>query len=251
MLLARDGEGGSEGVLHFVPCYGRPAVSLSFMRRDPDTPNGLTEFMVATAAELLRERGLAGAVAELRHVRPLDAQPVALARASAWAAGRAGQPVLPDREPVPVQRQVLPSLGAALPRLRGRVRAAAGSLAAEWAEGQLPKPRRRGWRTARSRSRRCAAPPLGSAPDRRTRGRAGPVRLPSSLHTPLPGLNDASHMTDASTAPARTSREVGVLVPAPSVGQPPSAARRLVGAPVRVCSWRIPGRLICGDLRCR
>ena len=28
------------------------------MRRDPSTPNGLTEFMVATATELLRERGL-------------------------------------------------------------------------------------------------------------------------------------------------------------------------------------------------
>jgi lysyl-tRNA synthetase class 2 len=46
-------------VLHFVPCYGRPAMSLSFMRRDPDTPNGLTEFLVARAAELLRERGVA------------------------------------------------------------------------------------------------------------------------------------------------------------------------------------------------
>jgi len=46
------------GVLHFVPCYGRPAVSLSFMRRDPATPNGLTEFLVVRAIELLRERGL-------------------------------------------------------------------------------------------------------------------------------------------------------------------------------------------------
>jgi lysyl-tRNA synthetase class 2 len=46
------------GVLHFVPVYGRPAVSLSFMRRDPDTPNGLTEFLVARGAELLKDRGL-------------------------------------------------------------------------------------------------------------------------------------------------------------------------------------------------
>ena len=57
-MLARDGEGAVRGVLHFVPCYGRPAVSLSFMRRDPGTPNGLTEFLVVKAAELLRERGL-------------------------------------------------------------------------------------------------------------------------------------------------------------------------------------------------
>ena len=50
--------GAIRGVLHFVPVYGRPAVSLSFMRRDPETPNGLTEFLVARGAELLRERGL-------------------------------------------------------------------------------------------------------------------------------------------------------------------------------------------------
>jgi lysyl-tRNA synthetase class 2 len=59
VVLARDEHGAVRGVLHFVPCYGRPAMSLSFMRRDPDTPNGLTEFLVASAAELLRERGVA------------------------------------------------------------------------------------------------------------------------------------------------------------------------------------------------
>src|SRR6185437_8389724 len=58
VVIARDGEGQIRGVLHFVPCYGRPAVSLSFMRRDPSTPNGLTEFLVVRAIELLRERGL-------------------------------------------------------------------------------------------------------------------------------------------------------------------------------------------------
>jgi lysyl-tRNA synthetase class 2 len=58
VLLARDGEGELRGVLHFVPCYGRPAMSLSFMRRDPGTPNGLTEFLVVKAAEHLRERGV-------------------------------------------------------------------------------------------------------------------------------------------------------------------------------------------------
>jgi lysyl-tRNA synthetase class 2 len=58
VVLARDGSGEIRGVLHFVPCYGRGAVSLSFMRRDPDTPNGLMEFLVVRAIELLRERGL-------------------------------------------------------------------------------------------------------------------------------------------------------------------------------------------------
>ena len=57
-VLARDEQGAIRGVLHFVPCYGRPAVSLSMMRRDPSTPNGLTEFLVVEAIELLRERGI-------------------------------------------------------------------------------------------------------------------------------------------------------------------------------------------------
>ncbi len=58
VVLARDEQGAIRGVLHFVPCYGRSAMSLSFMRRDPGTPNGLTEFLVVKATELLRERGL-------------------------------------------------------------------------------------------------------------------------------------------------------------------------------------------------
>jgi lysyl-tRNA synthetase class 2 len=58
VVVARDQQRAIRGVLHFVPVYGRHAVSLSFMRRDPDTPNGLTEFLVVRAAELLRERGL-------------------------------------------------------------------------------------------------------------------------------------------------------------------------------------------------
>jgi lysyl-tRNA synthetase, class II len=37
VVLARDAEGAIRGVLHFVPVYGRAAVSLSFMRRDPAT----------------------------------------------------------------------------------------------------------------------------------------------------------------------------------------------------------------------
>ncbi len=58
VLLARDETGAVRGFLHFVPSYGRPAVSLSFMRRDRRTPNGLTEFLVVNAVELLRARGI-------------------------------------------------------------------------------------------------------------------------------------------------------------------------------------------------
>ncbi len=58
VVLARDADGLVRGFLHFVPSYGRPAMSLSFMRRDRDTPNGLTEYLVVKAIDLMRERGI-------------------------------------------------------------------------------------------------------------------------------------------------------------------------------------------------
>ena len=58
VVTARDAEGKIRGFLHLVPSYGRAAMSLSHMRRDPDTPNGLMEFLTVRAIELLRERGV-------------------------------------------------------------------------------------------------------------------------------------------------------------------------------------------------
>jgi lysyl-tRNA synthetase, class II len=58
VVVARDAEGVARGWIHFVPSYGRPAMSLSLMRRDRETPNGLTEFLVVRSIELLRERGV-------------------------------------------------------------------------------------------------------------------------------------------------------------------------------------------------
>jgi lysyl-tRNA synthetase class 2 len=58
LVVARDAEARPRAYLHFVPVYGRAAVSLSGMPRDRDTPNGLTEFLVARGIELLRARGI-------------------------------------------------------------------------------------------------------------------------------------------------------------------------------------------------
>jgi lysyl-tRNA synthetase class 2 len=58
VVIARDSDGVARGFLHLVPTYGRRAMSLSFMRRDPETPNGLMEFLVARGIELLRDRGI-------------------------------------------------------------------------------------------------------------------------------------------------------------------------------------------------
>jgi lysyl-tRNA synthetase, class II len=46
------------GFLQFVPSYGRPAMSLSAMRRERETPNGMMEFLLVRAIELLRERSV-------------------------------------------------------------------------------------------------------------------------------------------------------------------------------------------------
>ncbi len=59
VVIARDDAGRARGFLHFVPCPGRQAMSLSAMRRDPDTPNGLTEFLIVGAIDTLRAEGVA------------------------------------------------------------------------------------------------------------------------------------------------------------------------------------------------
>ena len=57
-VVARDGDGRAQGYLHLVPCYGsRPGMSLDQMRRRPDTPNGLTEWMIARTTEELARMG--------------------------------------------------------------------------------------------------------------------------------------------------------------------------------------------------
>ena len=58
VVAARDDRDTVRGFIHFVPSYGRAAMSLSFMRRDRSTPNGLMEFLVVRSIELLRARGI-------------------------------------------------------------------------------------------------------------------------------------------------------------------------------------------------
>jgi lysyl-tRNA synthetase class 2 len=58
VVVAHDADGAARGFLHFAPCYGRPAVSLGLMRRERGSVNGLTEFLVVSAIEMLRERGI-------------------------------------------------------------------------------------------------------------------------------------------------------------------------------------------------
>ena len=149
MVLARDGEGAIRGVLHFVPCYRRPAVSLSFMRRDPETPNGLTEFLVVRAIELLRERGIEelslnfAAFArwmhspDKRHERVLG-KLVAL-----------GNPFFQIESLYRFNAKFFPRWEPRFLVYEGTFGLPRAGIAAMWAEGQLPKPRIRRAPTAR------------------------------------------------------------------------------------------------------
>ena len=141
VLVARDADGAARGFLQLVPCYGRPAVSLSLMRRDRDTPNGLTEFMVARCIELLRERG----------IEELSLNFAAFGRWLRAPHGRAERVL--GRVIAPLDRwfqieSLLRFNGKFHPRweprylcFQGRLGLPRAGLAALWAEGQLPRPR--------------------------------------------------------------------------------------------------------------
>jgi lysyl-tRNA synthetase class 2 len=143
VLLARDGDKRIRGFLHLVPSYGRPAMSLSSMRRDRETPNGLMEFLVVRAIENLRERGVEevslnfAAFARVMHgprgpFERLAGKLVALGNPffQIESLYRFNAKFFPRWEP----RYLLYEGALGLPR---------AGLAVMWAEGQLPKRRRR------------------------------------------------------------------------------------------------------------
>jgi lysyl-tRNA synthetase class 2 len=140
VVLARDEQDILRGVLHFVPCYGRPAMSLSFMRRDPGTPNGLTEFMVVKAVELMRERGLSeislnfAAFAKWLH-SPQRRSERALGKLIAL-----GNPFFQIESLYRFNAKFFPRWEPRYLVYQGAFGLPRASIAAMWAEGQLPKP---------------------------------------------------------------------------------------------------------------
>ena len=128
------------GFLHFVPTYGRAAVSLSFMRRDREAPNGLTEFLVVRAVEMLGERGieelslnfvafgqLLERPARTRRRRCSAGSSCSAAAISRWTASTASAPSS--------------RLGGSLGTSSSRACSASPAPASPrmWAEGQLPR----------------------------------------------------------------------------------------------------------------
>jgi lysyl-tRNA synthetase, class II len=139
-LLARDGDGAIRGVLQFVPCYGRAAMSLSFMRRDPDTPNGLTEFMVVRAIEALRERGVAEMSLNFAAFAKWIHSPATQLESALGKLIALGNPYFQIESLYRFNAKFFPRWEPRYLVYEGALGLPRTSLAAMWAEGQLPKP---------------------------------------------------------------------------------------------------------------
>jgi lysyl-tRNA synthetase class 2 len=145
VLIARDGDATIRGVLHFVPCYGREAVSLSFMRRDPDTPNGLTEFMVAQAAELLRDRGLDEMSLNFAAFAKWMHSPSGWLERTLGRLVALGNPFFQIESLYRFNAKFFPRWEPRYLVYEGTLGLARAGIAAMWAEGQLPKPSLPSW----------------------------------------------------------------------------------------------------------
>jgi lysyl-tRNA synthetase class 2 len=140
VLLAKDEQEQLRGVLHFVPCYGRATVSLSFMRRDPETPNGLTEFMVCRAVELLRGRELKEMSLNFAtFARYMHSPKTPLERLIGWTAKKFN-PYFQIESLYRFNAKFFPRWEARYLVYEGALGLPRAGLAAAWAEGQVWKP---------------------------------------------------------------------------------------------------------------
>ena len=141
VVLARDAEHAIRGVLQFVPCYGRSAMSLSFMRRDPETPNGLTEFMVVSAVELLRERGVEEMSLNFAAFARWMHSPERPAERALGKLIAVGNPFFQIESLYRFNAKFFPRWEPRYLVYQGPLGLPRASLAAMWAEGQLWKPK--------------------------------------------------------------------------------------------------------------
>lgn len=144
VIVAYDDTEAPRGFLHFAPVYGQQAMSLAFMRRDPNTPNGLMEFLVCTAITELRSRGIErlslnfAAFGRLLRA-PRNARERLVARVI-----RRGDRWFQISSLLTFNEKFSPTWEPRYMMCQGAKGAARAGLAAAWLEGHLPRiPRRR------------------------------------------------------------------------------------------------------------
>ena len=128
LVVARQ-DGVMRAFLQFVP-WGTDGMSLDLMRRDRTAEAGVNELLIVARARRGPRAGRHAGVAELRRL-PLRLRAGRAPRRRPDAAGMAPGAglrlaLVPDREPLPLQRQVPAQLGAAVRRLPAHRRPAPG-----------------------------------------------------------------------------------------------------------------------------
>ena len=137
-MIGRDRDGTPQGFLHFAIVHAGSALSLSSMPRvRATTPNGFNEWLICEALLWAREHDYRRVSLNFSPFAALlgGDVPLSLGRELQRRALLATKGPLPARQPARVQPEVLPRLGAPVPRLRAAHRPAAG---------RDRRPRRRG-----------------------------------------------------------------------------------------------------------
>ncbi len=149
VIVASDADGEVRGFLHFVPAYGRPAVSLSFMRRDRGAPNGLTEFMIVKAIEEFRERGIEEVSLNFAAFARLLREPRGFLERLAGRAITLGDTWFQIERLYRFNAKFFPRWQPRYFMYERRFGLPRAGIAALWLEGQLPRPTLRGRGVAR------------------------------------------------------------------------------------------------------
>ena len=155
LVLARDERGELAGVLHLVPSFGRSAVSLSMMRRDPEAPNGLTEYMIVKTIEELRDRGVDEISLNFAAFARLLHSPDGVAERLARRLLQVADSFFQIERLYRFNEKFNPSWEARYLMYEGSLTLPRTALATLWVEGQWPKPR-----PLRLRARRREASPV-------------------------------------------------------------------------------------------
>ena len=140
VLVARHEDGSVGGFLQFVPACGLDAQSLSLMRRRRDTPNGMTEFMIARALVLLRERGVRDVSLNFSTFARLLREPDGLLERAAGRAITLGDTWFQIERLYRFNAKFFPRWEPRYFMYERRFGLPRAGIAALWIEGQLPKP---------------------------------------------------------------------------------------------------------------
>ena len=144
VVYALDDRGVIRGFLHFVPTYGRDAVSLSFMRRQHETPNGLTEFLIVEAIEHLRARGISEVSLNFSAFGRFIRKPSGLVEKTLGRVLVLGDTWFQIERLYRFNAKFFPRWEPRYFMYERRFGLPRAGIAALWLEGQLPKPKIRG-----------------------------------------------------------------------------------------------------------